>query len=272
MPTSCPKCGGTLTGSGLCLRCGYSSGVLSKKTPVSPPASTPAPAPSRPASPPPTAAAPSPRPHSSGGAAPREFTPSPYAPPPSTAPAVTAGALGRLWFVGRITEVGAERIESVGLEGANAIRSISTGMLTAGPRAIAVILGVLFAPLRLLLIPALTGRGRRDSGPDRIQVPVTPFVVQAADGAEFDCTIRGEIRGGFLKLGEDVEVSGRIDRSRVVRVSSILSLRTRAITRGYVDPRARTAPFATVMSIIMIVVLVLVIVSVLSALASFGRS
>jgi ABC-type antimicrobial peptide transport system permease subunit len=166
---------------------------------------------------------------------------------------------------GTIDEVGAQRTESVSMAAQNAMGSAAVGALTAIPRAIGVILALLFAPLRLLLLPRIMGGGRKQSGPDQLQVPVTPFVLRADDGNEYDCMIRGEVRGGFLKLGEAVEVSGRIDRSRVVRVDQVQSIRTNAITKGWIDPRARMAQFQAVAGVVFLVFLLIFLISIISA-------
>lgn len=139
--------------------------------------------------------------------------------------------------------------------------------LTAIPRAIGVILALLFAPLRMLLVPSLMAGGRRKDNPDHLQVPATPFVVRGADGVEYDCVLRGEVRGAFLKLGEPVEITGRIDRSRVVRVDQVQSLRTNAITKGWVNPRAKMAKAQTVAGVIFLICLVLFLIAIVS---SFG--
>lgn len=161
-----------------------------------------------------------------------------------------------------------QRNESVSMAAQNAMGSAAVGALTAIPRAFGVILALLFAPLRMLLVPSLMGGGRKQSSPDQLQVPVTPFVLKADDGNEYDCMIRGEIRGGFLKLGEAVEVSGRIDRTRVIRIDQVQSIRTNAITKGWVDPRARMAQFQALAGVVFLVFLLIVLISILSA---FGR-
>ncbi|HWB37775.1 MAG TPA: hypothetical protein VHA75_17305 [Rugosimonospora sp.] len=178
----------------------------------------------------------------------------------------STGPLGRISLRGSIAEVGTERSESVSLGGANALRTVGSGVATAGPRALGCLLGLLFAPLRLLLIPSLTGFGRRRDAPGRLNVPVTPFVVAADDGRDYDCVIRGEMRGGFLKLGEAVEVTGRIDRSHVVQVDTVVSLRTQAVTRGWVDPKARFAPLAGVVAVVVLVLAIWFVVSLARAI------
>ena len=163
---------------------------------------------------------------------------------------------------GRISEVGAERVETVSLRGSQALGQLGTGCLQAVPRAMGIVLGALFAPLRLLLIPSLSGIGKKPDGPDRIQVPGTPFILEADDGLEYDCYLRGEVRGGFLRLGDNVEVDGKIDGSHVVQVNRVANRRTGAIARGYVDPVARSAPLKTVLTVVLLVFVIVLLVSI----------
>lgn len=162
--------------------------------------------------------------------------------------------------------MGTERHESVNLAGLKVAARIAYGLLTFIPRAIGLLLALRFATLRLFLIPSLLGMNRRPDEPDRLQVPVTPFMLIADDGTPYDCLIRGEVRGGFLKLGEQVEVSGRLDRTHVLRVSTVRSVRTGAITRGYVHLQARMASVHMAVTIIMVIALVMFLVSIFAAL------
>lgn len=161
-----------------------------------------------------------------------------------------------------ISEVGVERHESVSFAGAEFGARLGHGLLTLIPRAIGLLLALRYAMLRFLLIPSLLGMGRRPQEPERMKVPVTPFMLTADDGTLYDCIIRGEVRGGFLKLGEQVEISGRVDRTRVVRASEVRSLRTGAITRGYVDPQARFAPVRTAITLVVVIGLITLLASV----------
>lgn len=158
-----------------------------------------------------------------------------------------------------------QRTESINLAARNAMGNAAHSALTAVPRAIGVMLALLFAPLRMLLIPSLMGGRGRQSSQDQLQVPVNPFVLHGDDGTEYDCSLRGEARGGFLKLGEPVEVTGRIDRSRVVQVDSVRSLRTGAMTTGWVDPRVRLARVQTVAGVAFIIALILFLITLISA-------
>ncbi|WP_129590443.1 hypothetical protein [Cryobacterium aureum] len=157
---------------------------------------------------------------------------------------------------GIITEIGAERFESVSLNGAAMSKQFSQGCLMAPFRALGIVLGLLFAPLRMLLIPSVRGGGSRTEQPNRLEIPATPFVLTEVGGVHHDCILRGELRGGFLKLGEDVIVTGRIDRARVLRVDRVESQITGAVTTGWVDPRARLSTARTVAGIVLVVMLV----------------
>lgn len=121
--------------------------------------------------------------------------------------------------------------------------------------------GILFAPFRMLLGASLAA-GRRPDGPDHFEVPIHPFLVQADDGTEYDCLLRGELRGGFLRMGDPVEVAGRLDRQHVLRVSTVANLRTRAVSRGYVDPKARYATARGVVAVVLILFLIYVLASI----------
>ena len=210
----CPKCGRALVGAGVCPTGDYRAPSSIQPRPS---AATPSPTPSSYTPPDPVGYAPLPAPPApSPPPYPRSFSApssSAYMPPAVPAPSPRQGAFGGVRIRGTIDEVGVERYESVSMAAQNAMGNAAAGLLTAIPRAIGVILGLLFAPLRMLLMPSLLAGGRRRNGPDQLQVPVTPFVLRSGDGTEYDCILRGEVRGGFLKLGEAVEVSGR-DRSQ----------------------------------------------------------
>lgn len=282
MTEICPKCEGRMSKSGRCPRCFYRIPIASSPdpagdaegwrgrsgNPVPPPKPLPPPQP-RPTSRPDPAKRPAPpRPP-----APPEpiYRPLPIQPPepvkppvPATPPASTVkGLAGHIHLRGRISEIGAERFETVGLQGSKALTQMSTGCLMVIPRAIGLLAGIIFAPLRLLLVPSLMGMGKKPDGPDRMQVPGTPFVVSGNDGTVHECYLRGEIRGGFLRLGEEVEVAGRVDRSGVVRVSSVVNTSTGAKAWGQVDGEAKLAPVRTVIAVICLLFLFFVLFSFL---------
>lgn len=273
MIVKCPRCGRNLIGAGVCPAGDYRVPTGSK--PNSDPGSS-APTPSAYTPPAPTShtfsASPSPSNSASSSSAPpkphsstaRSFSTPPVSPPLSNpSSSGVRYAFGGVQIRGMIDEVGAERVESVSLAAHNAMSHAATGVLTAIPRAIGIIFGLIFAPLRMLLVPSLFTGSRRQKGPNQLQVPVTPFVLKGDDGNAYDCILRGEVRGGFLKLGESVEVSGHIDRSRVVRVDQVRSLRTNAITTGWVDHRAKFAKVHTVIGVIVIIFLILFLLSFL---------
>jgi hypothetical protein len=179
----------------------------------------------------------------------------------------TQGVFGAIRLRGSIEEVGAARFETVSMAARNAMGNAAVGAVTAIPRAIGIILAVLFAPLRMLLVPSLMGGRQRRNRADELQVPINPFVLKGEDGTEYDCTLRGEVRGGFLKLGESVEVVGRVDRTRVIQVNSVRSLRTGAVTQGWVDPRARMARVHAVAGVVFLIAMLILLLSIFSAFA-----
>jgi hypothetical protein len=268
----CPRCGRNLIGAGICPAGDYRAPTTRGKanadqgsTAPTPSAYTPPVPPSgasSASSPPPHASSSSPdhpKPHPSAA---RPFS-TPSVPPPLPNP--SSGGL-RYGFAGAeirgvIDEVGSERMESVSLAAHNAMSHVATGVLTAIPRAIGLVLALLFEPLRMLFVPSLSAGSRRQQRPSQVQVPVTPFVLRGDDGNAYDCILRGEVRGGFLKLGEPVEVIGRIDRSSVVRVSQVRSLRTNAITTGWVERRAKFARIHTIVGFIAIIFLIFLLLS-----------
>lgn len=162
---------------------------------------------------------------------------------------------------GVIVEVGEQRLESVSLSGNLAAQQMASGCLAAPFRALGILAGVLFAPFRVFLLPSLTPRRRAD-GPDRMQIPGQPFLVQVDDGTDYDCYLRGELRGGYLRMGDRVEVNGRIDRHGILRVSKLVSVRTGSISRGYVDPKARYANARGVLALLLILFVIYVVVSI----------
>ena len=172
---------------------------------------------------------------------------------------------------GTISEVSPERHDTVRLGAGSALGRANLGLVTAVPRAL--LLG--FAIVVSLFLPRLGGLaaggiagGRGRYGPvdrDEAVVPGTPFRLQADDQVH-DCYLRGEVRGGAVRLGDQVEVRGRIHpRSRVLEVKQLVSVRTGAVTRGFVDPRARTARARAVVQAVLLLVLVLFIIGLFRA-------
>ena len=76
--------------------------------------------------------------------------------------------------------------------------------------------------------------------PDPRMSPVLPFRVDAADGQEVQCTIRGDLDGGSFQLGDRVELAGRMGRrSGVYEASEVRNTDTGAITAAHVPVRDR---------------------------------
>lgn len=201
---------------------------------------------------------PAPLPRASPPAVPEAVVPLPSSQGPAVA---RPSRWGSLSVRGVITEVGEPRTESVNVTGNLAAEQVARGCVSAPFRAIGIVLGILFAPFRMLLGLSLTP-ARRPDGPDRAEVPGYPFLVQAENGTEYDCYLRGELRGGFLRMGDTVEVAGRLDRHHVLRVSTIVNLRTRSVSRGYVDPKVRYATARGVIAVALLFLLIYVLATV----------
>lgn len=199
----------------------------------------------------------------SGSGNPAAVPAAPTTPPAPSAPGAPSGRMGFAGgtLIGTITELSEQRYETVNTAGNQVVGQVARGLLSAPFKAVGFLAGLLFAPLRFLLMPSLSP-SRRPTGADRMQVPGTPFVLRTDDGQETECYLRGEITGGFIRLGDRVEVTGRVNpSSRVLRVSSLVNQRTRAVTRGHVDPRARFAPMRAVMAVLFLFAVVLLLSS-----------
>jgi hypothetical protein len=276
--TSCPKDGKKLRG-GVCIVCGYTApnATMSSKKPLTPSgpggsgwrsrsgtsagtnygASTRgAPQPSAGASPPGSGA--------SGGGAPS--TPFPTVPAGSASP---TGA-GRTILAGIISELSPERYDTMGLGASNALGSLAIGLITVVPRAIGLACRIFFS----IFLPRLGGAFGRGGGgryganrPDSVQVPGTPFVLDGDDGVTYDCYLRGEVRGGSLRLGEQVQLHGRVrSRTRVFEVAKVVNTRTGAVTTGYVQPKARMSGLRIGLQILLAVLLLIFLLSILRIL------
>lgn len=161
---------------------------------------------------------------------------------------------------GLVVQVDQPRSETVSLSGHKTAQMAASGCLTAPFRAMGILMGILFAPLRFLMIPSLMFRGPQ--GPDQLSIPINTFLLQTHSGDSVECMLRGELRGGSLRQGDDVDVEGRLSGHGVLTVSSMVNARTGATTTAYVDPRARGG---NLKAVVMVVVLILVIMLLASA-------
>lgn len=161
---------------------------------------------------------------------------------------------------GLVVQVDQPRSETVSLSGHNAAQMAASGCLTAPFRAMGILMSLLFAPLRFLMIPSMMFRGPQ--GPDQLSIPINTFLLQTHSGDSVECMLRGELRGGSLRQGDEVDVEGRLSRHGVLTVSSMVNARTGATTTAYVDPRAKGG---NLRAILMVVFLILVIWFLVSA-------
>lgn len=168
---------------------------------------------------------------------------------------------GVVTLLGTVSELGEPRYETVNTAGNQVVGQVARGMVTAPLKAAGILAGCLFAPLRFLLMLSLSP-SRRSAEPDRMQVPGTPFVLRTDGGQETECYLRGEVTGGFIRLGDQVEVTGRVNASsRVLGVSRIVNQRTGAVTRGYIDPKARFVVLRGVLAIVFLLAVLIVVIN-----------
>lgn len=119
---------------------------------------------------------------------------------------------------------------------------LAMGFLLLPFRLVAFVLGLFFRPLRFLLGAGLMGGGRGHRGPDSVDVPVHRFRVHDASNQQLvECVLRGQLSGGAIYIGEDVEMTGKFDsRTRTFIVNRLVNASTGAVTTGSVDPRVRS--------------------------------
>ena len=141
---------------------------------------------------------------------------------------------------GYVVSVSEPTLENVSLLAHNASQQALTGCLMTPFKAIGIMLGLLFAPLRFLLGAAVRP-GLGAHGPDSVQVQARRFRIEdSGTGRTIECYLRGELVGGDIYLGEEVEATGRFQRSTgIFEVARLQSLKTGAVTTGSVDSRVR---------------------------------
>lgn len=283
MSGTCPRDGKKLR-AGRCIVCGHRESVTVSDAPTAtrtpPPVASPTPPPTawrgrstRAGGP---AAAPEGRPASGSsagqGAAAGGLPPRPVAAGGSSEPLSSVAPLrGAVVLHGTISEVSPERHDTVRLGAGSALGRVNLGLVTAVPRVfflgLAIVVRLLLPRLGGLAAGGVAG-GRGRYGPadrDEAVVPGTPFRLRVDDQVH-DCYLRGEVRGGAVRLGDEVEVRGRVHpRSRVLEVKQLVSVRTGAVTRGFVDPRARTARARAVAQAVLLLVFVLFAIGLLRA-------
>lgn len=283
--SSCPKDGKKLR-NGVCLVCGYSAPdatMTGTRHQPGPDATTAGSAwRGRQGTSPPgtTGTGPNPpTPPIGGPPQPRSATTAPLPisgpPAPGPVPPTPAPTRFRVQLTGTIIDVSPEREETVGLRTTNALSQALLGVLLFIPRAIGVALLLMFSMFSPRLGSAAMGlRAGRRSNPRRQQqrqmsasVPGTPFELDADDGRSYECYLRGEIRGGAVRLGDQVRLRGRISsRTGVLEVAELFNARTGATTRGYVDPAARMVGLRIAVQLIALALVVLVVVSVVGGI------
>ena len=154
-------------------------------------------------------------------------------------PAASSSWISGTTVRGRVAEVLPQQHETVDRRAESTATSLATGCLMMPFRILGFILGMIFLkPLALALVS-----GRRQSRPlDPVQVPVTPFRLEADDGTTMHCALRGDLFGGALSLGDYVEVQGRVSRStNVLNVKRVVHLDSGTLILPRLPAAARKA-------------------------------
>lgn len=228
----CPRCGRP-NSRARCTVCGYrppaggAVPVVGDARPPRPVNSQPAP---KPGATPPSPPLSTPRPsHTSPPAGdPRRPAPASAAPQPPVR--------SRPPFDGEVIFVGDRRTVTRSTAGADSLSSLGGGLASAVPRAMALALGVFFAPLRMLAGLSLLGAmGNGQSAPLK-PIEIQSFRVQPDGGSAIDCVLRGENRSGELSLGDRVRVYGHrtMRGGRAINVTKIQNLLTGTTIRPHI--------------------------------------
>lgn len=147
-----------------------------------------------------------------------------------------------------IVTVDPERERTVSLALANGFARGALQLLLLPLRVFVFVIGLLVPPLRALVGASMQPVGGRGApGGQTVSVRETAFRLRDIDGVDHDCLLRGELRGGALRLGDQVEVRGRRAlRGAEVQVSQVTNAVTGTITTGYLPAKARHSSAATV--------------------------
>ena len=158
----------------------------------------------------------------------------------------------------------------VDIRRANALGALPGQLVGGSFKAIGLVFAIIFAPVRWLLLPLMMGGRAGGRTPNEVAVQVRSFRVTTDDGTVRECQLRGELRGGFVEIGDHVRVEGRTARSsgNLVLVSRVQELHTGQIITVQLPAAVR---MATARSIVGGVVLLLVLIVVFSACSQLVR-
>jgi hypothetical protein len=165
-------------------------------------------------------------------------------------------------ITGEVVDVQPQRMVTVDRSNEEALSRAASGCLLAIPRAIALTLGILFSRLRFLTMAGMRSSPSSPLAP--VQYPVTPFRVETTHGQMFQCTLRGELHGGAVFLGDTVEATGRLSaRTNVLEVSQLRDLTTGAVTVAKLPRGARSPGLRGLLRLALAAFFVLLVLSIL---------
>ncbi|MCA0436342.1 MAG: hypothetical protein M9891_04395 [Austwickia sp.] len=167
-----------------------------------------------------------------------------------------ANLFGGLRLRGTIVVVDPERDRTVSLALSNAFARGTVQLLLLPLRAFVFVIGMLIPPLRALIGTSLIGMaGRGALGGEQLIVRETAFRLRDTAGDQHDCLLRGELRGGALRLGDQVDVRGsRALRGREIQVSQVTNIVTGTVTTGHLPAKARHSAVVTVLQAVVFMV------------------
>lgn len=176
-----------------------------------------------------------------------------------------AGMFEKDSLFGTVEYVSNTAYETNNLTAHYAAQQLAIGCLLAPFKAMGLILGLLVRPLRFLLGVSLMG-GRGRGGPESVQTEIHRFRIRAAGSDRLiECVLRGQLAGGGIYLGEDVELTGKFDsRTGTFTVERLVNASTGAATTGIVDPRVKYQRAALAASLTMVLFAILFLMSVLT--------
>lgn len=176
-----------------------------------------------------------------------------------------AGMFEKDSLFGTVEYVSDTAYETNNLTAHYAAQQLAIGCLLAPFKAMGLILGLLFRPFRFLLGVSLMG-GRGRGGPESVQTEIHRFRIRCAGSNRLiECVLRGQLAGGGIYLGEDVELTGKFDsRTGTFAVERLVNASTGAVTTGIVDPQVKYQRAALAASLTMVLFAILFLMSVLT--------
>lgn len=133
--------------------------------------------------------------------------------------------------------------EIVDLRTINTVAALPGQMVGGVLRGFGLMLAIIFAPIRWLILPFMLGGRSNRSQADEVAIQVRSFRVRSAGGETRECQLRGNPRGGFVEIGDEVRISGTMPKGTgsLILVSTIENVVTGQLIRAEQPPQLRNA-------------------------------